>query len=224
MRPHVALLTACATLATIAAAPPPYHAHGTEPFWDVTIANGRIVYQSAEGSRIAVRAPARRPIRNGYAYATPRFRIEITHASCNDGMGERYYADTFRLFFPRADGPLEGCGGAVLSPEHLEDTSWDIVAIDGAAVSGESYRLDFGESGRLSGQAGCNRFSGSYAESGRMLRPGPVISTRMACPGARMAHEQRVLRLLGGPVAMRYPDGNTLLLSGQGVTVRLRRQ
>ncbi|MBV9883987.1 MAG: META domain-containing protein [Sphingomonadaceae bacterium] len=72
-----------------------------------------------------------------------------------------------------------------------------MVAIDGATVSGENHRLDFGEQGQLSGQAGCNRFSGTYAESGRTLRPGPVIATRMACPGPRMTHERRVL-VLGG--------------------------
>jgi heat shock protein HslJ len=223
MRPRLALLAALSALPAIAAAPAPYHAHGTEPFWDVTIAGGRIVYRSAEGVRIAARAPARRPIRNGYAYATPRFRIEVTHARCNDGMGERDYVDTFRLFFAHGTAPLEGCGGAVLPPQTLDDTSWDIVRIDNVAVSGENYRLDFGEQGRLSGQAGCNRFSGAYSERGRTVRASPIVATRMACPGARMTHEQRVLRLLGGPVAMRYPDGNTLLLIGHGVTVRLRR-
>jgi len=113
------LLAALVSLPAFAAGPAPYHAHGTEPFWDVTIANGLIVYHPADGPRISVRAPARRPIRNGYAYATPRFRIEITHARCNDGMGEHDYADTFRIFFPRATGPLEGCGGAVLPPRRF---------------------------------------------------------------------------------------------------------
>jgi len=78
----------------------PYQAHGTEPFWGVRIGDGRIVYTSAEGARIAVRTPRRRPIRNGYRYVTPRMRIDVTQVRCGDGMGDRLYADTFRISFP----------------------------------------------------------------------------------------------------------------------------
>jgi heat shock protein HslJ len=36
-------------------------------------------------------------------------------------------------------------------------------------------------SGRASGFAGCNRFSGPYTLSGDSLSFGPLVSTRMAC-------------------------------------------
>jgi hypothetical protein len=38
-----------------------------------------------------------------------------------------------------------------------------------------------------------------------------------------MTHERKMLRLLGGAVRIFYPDGDTLLLTGSGVAVRLAR-
>jgi len=52
--------------------------------------------------------------------------------------------------------------------------------------------------GRIDGSTGCNRFFGSYAATeDNRLTPGPVIgATRMACPPAIAAQEQRYLDLL----------------------------
>lgn len=222
-------LLLCALLLAACATPPPtarariYRAHGTEPFWGVTIGGGRIVYEAPDQPGVDVAAPRRRPIANGYRYVTPAMRIDVTHVRCNDGMGDRYYADTFQVYFPGAERPLEGCGGATLPPDRLADTGWGIAAIDGEEIApAENYGLQFDQS-RLSGQAGCNRFSGPYAEARGTLTTGPIMSTRMACPEPRMTHERKLLRLLGGPVRFSYPDGDTMLLAGSGVAARLRR-
>ena len=79
---------------------------------------------------------------------------------------------------------LEGCGGGVLPPVTLADTGWAIVDIDGAQVGGEDYALQFDDDGRFSGQAGCNRFSGPYAEAGRTLTPGPITVDAHGLPRA----------------------------------------
>lgn len=219
----VLLLAGCATTNATIAPSQVYRAHGTEPFWGVTIGGGRIVYTAPDQPGVDVAAPRPRRIANGYRYVTPAMRIEITHVRCNDGMGDRYYADTFQVYFSGADRPLEGCGGITLPPDTLNDTGWGIAAIDGGEIApAETYGLQFGD-GRLSGQAGCNRFSGPYAETAGTLTAGPIMSTRMACPEPRMTHERKMLRLLRGPVRFRYPDGDTLLMTGNGVTVRLRR-
>ena len=49
------------------------------------------------------------------------------------------------------------------------------------------------DAGRLSGQAGCNRFSGPYSERGHILTAGALAVTRMACPGDRMTRDARIL-------------------------------
>jgi heat shock protein HslJ len=217
--PIFLLLAGCATTAPAQT----YRAHGTEPFWGVTIGGGRIVYEAPDQPGVNVAAPRPRPIANGYRYVTPALRIDVTHVRCNDGMGDRYYADTFQVHFPGGGRPLEGCGGATLPPDTLNDTGWGIAAIDREAIApAETYGLQFAD-GRLSGQAGCNRFSGAYAEGRGTLTPGPIMSTRMACPEPRMTHERKMLRLLGGAVRISYPDGDTMLMTGNGVTVRLAR-
>ena len=54
-------------------------------------------------------------------------------------MSDKRYPQTVRAV---VDGrTLNGCGGGVLPPETLAETSWAIVAIDGESVSGDELRL-----------------------------------------------------------------------------------
>lgn len=199
-----------------------YTARGTEPFWSVTIGGGRMVYDDSERRRVTVRAPVARPSFNGRRYVTRRLIVDITRQQCSDGMSDLIYADTVRV---TVDGrSLEGCGGAILPPTSLQDTSWEIVAINGARVpGGETYRINFTRD-QLTGKAGCNGFGGSYRVGRDGFQAGPLAMTRMACPGPRMQHEQAVSRILAGRVRLFYPDGRTLVMRGvSGGEIRLRR-
>jgi uncharacterized membrane protein len=219
--PIAALLAGCATLPPAdAPAAGPYRALGTEPFWSVTVAAGRMTFESPDGPPVSMPAPPPRATANGRRYETSRLTMDVARGECSDGMSDRRYADTVTV---RMDGrTLNGCGGEILPPASLADTSWSIVEIDGTPVGGEAYHLHF-TADRLSGQAGCNRFSGTYERTDGTLAAGPIMATRMACPGPRMEHERRVLELLAGMVRIEHPDGDTLLLSGSGGTIRLRR-
>jgi heat shock protein HslJ len=193
-----------------------YAAHGTEPFWGLTFENGKMIYRFDE-ERIEVARPRPATRGNVHVYRTPRLTVEISHEGrCNDGMGEYEYPDTVRIRFNGATRgrALEGCGGGILPPVTLADSGWAIVDIDGTQVGGESYALEFDGQGRLSGQAGCNRFSGPYTQRGRMLTPGAVVATRMACPGERMAHERKMMQLLRGPLEISYRGGMIMHLQG----------
>jgi heat shock protein HslJ len=199
-----------------------YHAYGTEPFWDLRIGGGRMVYDVVDEPPVSVALPRPRAIRQGRRYATPRMTVEITREGrCNDGMSDRYWSETVRIWFGRRAGrPLDGCGGVRVSPPTLAGSRWKIVAIGGRAVSGDAYFLEFDEN-RLSGQAGCNRFSGPYVEARPNLRPGAIVVTRMVCPGQRMEDERLALRVLSQPLSMAFPRGDILLLAGRGGTMRL---
>lgn len=214
-------LAACATTGAVPAAEN-YHALGTEPFWSVTIANGRMRYEAPDEETIEVAAPVPRATANGRRFESARFTMEIAHESCSDGMSDREYADTVRVLFPGGGRTREGCGGAILPPETLANTSWSIIAIGGEAVSGDRYALRF-EQGRISGQAGCNRFSGGYSQDGETLTAGPLAMTRMACPGPGMAHEARAAQILGGPLRIGFPEPEVLVLTGTDGAIRLRR-
>jgi heat shock protein HslJ/uncharacterized membrane protein len=208
-----------------------YTAHGTEPFWGLTFEDGKMIWSDPEGVRIEVNRP--RPVtRNGaHVYRTPRLTVEISHEGrCSDGMSDYEYPDTVRVRFGRSQHGrgLEGCGGGILPPATLAGTSWAIVDIDGAQVGGEAYELQFDEAGRLSGRAGCNRFSGPYTQRGRTLTPGATIATRMACPDERGTHERKMLQLLRGPVRISFNGGMIMSLQENGrvpgLFVTLRRQ
>lgn len=201
------------------AQPGAYGAGGSEPFWSLEIIGGRMIYRLDE-EEISVQTPRRRPIRGGgYRYVTRRLVVEVRPEMCED-EAERAYADTVRV---TANGyTASGCGGRLLPPATLTHTSWRILAINGAAVAGDDYMMQFDE-GSLSGQAGCNRLSGPYRQRGRRLTAAPIVATRMACPGPRLAHERSVLMLLGGPVRIAFPDGGTMVLTGNGVSIRLER-
>ncbi len=197
-----------------------FRALGTEPFWAINIADGRMTFEAPDIETFSVPAPAPRRTAQGRRWETPRIVLDSRPERCSDGMSDRIYAETVRA---RVDGrELSGCGGDIVPPASLADTQWTIVEIDGRPVSGETYHLGF-TGDRLSGQAGCNRFSGPYAAGDGTFMPGAVISTRMACPEPRMDHERRALQMLQGPVRIEHPDGDSLRLSGNGVTMRLRR-
>lgn len=103
------------------------------------------------------------------------------------------------------------------------------VAALGAAPAGASDRLagsewgmegedkpfiQFGANGRVSGNSGCNRFTGAYevAEDGS-IKIGPLAATRMACPEPEMALEAKFLADLDS-VRRFERDGTRLSLRG----------
>ncbi|HYJ81375.1 MAG TPA: META domain-containing protein [Allosphingosinicella sp.] len=200
-----------------------YHAAGTEPFWGLTIRNGRMIYEVVDQPSVSVRQPRSTAIRAGRRYATPRMTVEITREGrCNDGMSDHYYQETVKVWLGRRAGrPLYGCGGPRVPPPELVGSRWHIVSIRGQAVSGDNYFIEF-EQDRLSGQAGCNRFSGPYTETRPTLRPGAIAATRMACPGPRMDHERRALQILSAPLSMNFLDGRTLVIGNRSGQIRLR--
>ncbi len=200
-----------------------YMAIGTEPGWTLEITRERLNYTGDYGeTKIIEPNPGARPSFNGERYVTPRLVIDITHGTCSDGMSDRRYPDHVTV---TADGKtVKGCGGGVLPPEHLAGTSWTFMSIGGVDVAeGRPTSLIFGTD-RVSGSAGCNRFSGEYESDGDTLTAGPLAATRMACPGAGMTQEQAFFALMTGPVSVSFPSDGTMILTGaDGRTAVLRR-
>jgi uncharacterized membrane protein len=112
----LALLTACygppPPAPPITPNPPGgvYHAVGTEPFWDLTIDEGQMIFTDrGTNARVAQPTP---PVIVGFAgeiYNAPRLHVNIVHAQCSDGMSERVYRDKVQI---EVDGRrFNGCGG-----------------------------------------------------------------------------------------------------------------
>ena len=89
--------------------PPPYHAVGTEPFWNVLIDERDVTFTQPDAQPI--RQPRPQPIHGfaGEIYQTPRINVNIVHSQCSDGMSDRVYPDKVQV---TVDGRrFEGCGG-----------------------------------------------------------------------------------------------------------------
>jgi len=208
-------------LATVAAQAPDYEASGFEPGWRLFIGQGRMTLDYTEAPPLSVRLPRRRALANGYRYATRRLTVRVVHEPCED-EAERIYPDTVTVF--AGDLRFEGCGGEAPPPPSVANTSWHIVAIGRETVSGENYRLEFGDR-RLNAVAGCNRLSASFTEEDQMVTAGAVASTRMACRDpATTAHERSLLRMLGAPMRiMAWEDGGMLVLVNEAGQIRALR-
>ena len=101
-------LGACAPV-YVAPAPPPYHAVGTEPFWNLLIDEHDVTFTQPDAQPI--RQPTPKVIHGfaGEIYNTPRINVNIVHGSCSDGMSDRTYLDKVQI---RVDGrQFNGCGG-----------------------------------------------------------------------------------------------------------------
>lgn len=212
-------------IALPAAAPAPskfYKAHGTEPFWSLTVARHTIIYTPATGRKLTVTKP--RPIVgiNGELYRARGMTVDITHVRCSDGMSDQVYADTVKLTIGRRT--LSGCGGEIVpSGSKLADNRYTISAVDMKPVTipADANDVSF-TADRIEGRAGCNRFGGSYTLKGNTLTPGPLMATRMACPGEAMQVETRVLGILRSPAKVTWGKDGIMLTNATGsVTLKV---
>ena len=211
-------LAACAPAAETppqgpGAQPAAYMALGTEPGWTLEITPSRLNYDGDYGeTKIMAPNPGARAVTNGEHYVTDRLKVEVMRGECSDGMSDRRYADTVTV---TADGKtVKGCGGGILPPTELAGTNWTFVSIGGAPVAADRPTALTFEAERLSGSAGCNRFSGGYSVADRTLTAGSLMATRMACPGAGMTQESAFFALMSGPVSLAVPTDGTLILTG----------
>jgi heat shock protein HslJ len=106
-----------------------------------------------------------------------------------------------------------------VAPPSLTGVTWRATGVNNgreAVVSvlpGTQLTAVFGDDGRVSGDTGCNMYSGAYTVSGPTMSIGPLISTRRACLSeAANAQEQAFLAALGA----------TMTFEMQGATLTLR--
>jgi heat shock protein HslJ len=88
---------------------PPYHAVGTEPFWNLLIDEHDITFVQPDAQPIKQATPKVIVGVAGEIYQTPRINVNIVHGQCSDGMSDRVYPDKVQV---SVDGrQFNGCGG-----------------------------------------------------------------------------------------------------------------
>jgi heat shock protein HslJ len=95
----------------------------------------------------------------------------------------------------------------------LTAQGWILSTImDQSLVPGSSITAQFTSDGKVSGSAGCNRYSGTYTVSGNSLQlSSPMASTMMACEQALMDQESAYFKALG--------EVKTFSISGDQLTL-----
>jgi heat shock protein HslJ len=112
------------------------------------------------------------------------------------------------------EGAAESEGTLGLSA--LEGVQWRLADFDvGERLPAEPEILLEVHGDRVAGNSGCNRYTGSLATGTAPgeIRFGPLAGTRMACPGASMALEQRFLETMSSVSRFSFHFGRLVLTS-----------
>lgn len=91
-------------------------------------------------------------------------------------------------------------------------TSYGLISAPLPSVAGVEAGLTFNADGTLSGNSGCNGYSGSYTVEGNQITFSPIVSTRMACDKSIMEQEAVIHQVLTGTASFQI-EGTQLTLT-----------
>ncbi len=86
-----------------------YRAIGTEPFWNLTIRDGRATLTRPDKAPLPVGTLIRTDDDRAVRYQGEGFTATVTAGPCSDGMSDAIWSDRVQIAF--AEGTLKGCGG-----------------------------------------------------------------------------------------------------------------
>jgi heat shock protein HslJ len=163
---------------------------------------------SMVGDRVQIRAAR---------LAGSTIELDVLQAGPEDGMCCPSQLAT-RVFTMGVNGLAETGSSVIgtLSLETLEGTNW-VLQDDNADSELPPITLVF-DSGKVSGSAGCNRFNGTVTGgvTASNIQVGPLMTTRMACPGPLMQREQDFLERLGQSEVFSFMSGDLVLSGASG--------
>lgn len=117
---------------------------------------------------------------------------------------------------------ISACAATGTRSERNVIGSWQVRSVEGRDAAAEpASDITFTADGKVSGRAGCNRFTSSYTVFGDTLQMGQPGVTRMMCDPAVMERESRFLKAIGTVERFAF-EGDTLLLFSKGVTEPVR--
>lgn len=195
----------------------PLTARGNEPFWSIAAGPEGLRLTEPEGKGTVQALPFTQTTDgDSLILTTTDFALRIDPTLCHDDMSGMPFPYTATL--TRAATNLNGCAG---DPAALLAGDWTVTSLAAAPIpAGTDVTLSFRD-GRVAGNSGCNRLSGSYDLTGEGLTLSQIATTRMACPAPQMETEQAVLAALASITRFDIADDGTLLLQSQEGTTAL---
>jgi len=131
------------------------------------------------------------------------------------------------LAFVNLRGMRESSPVPVTSAEQLADVAWRPTNIAEMRLADDTrMTMRFDTGGKVAGDAGCNRFTGSYALKDGKLTFGTLVTSRMACPEPANSFEISFLEALdntrtavraGDRLSLRDDKARSLLRLVKGV-------
>ncbi len=105
---------------------------------------------------------------------------------------------------------------AIVDIEELTEQGWMVAKLNGSALlatAGASMKFD--ADGRVSGNASCNSYTGSFKVNAGKLLVAPLAMTRKACLPAVMQQEQAFIQVLQTATNMTLDPSGVLTLSNE---------
>ncbi|WP_300380468.1 META domain-containing protein [Henriciella sp.] len=164
----------------------------------------------------------------GIELETDALRLE---AQITNGRGNVLWenAETAMFDFQPGNADLDVIAlaptrAAVVDKSELTGREWLAARMGGEALLHTSrVTINFSEDGRLSGNASCNAYTGSYTLEEGELSIGPLALTRKACVPQLMDQEQGFISMLQNVSDVRVDRTGKLLLEttdGETITAR----
>ena len=100
-------------------------------------------------------------------------------------------------------------------------SAWRLLDLGGAGVLDRAPTLEFPDSGRVAGNASCNRYFGSVRVDGDSIHFSAMGSTKMACAEDINAQEQRFLAALSEAATFTVED-SILFITSRNLAQPLR--
>jgi heat shock protein HslJ len=186
-------------------------ARGQEPSWSLQITGDQLQWQAGDQTFTAQMRPA--PSASGMRLAgmheSQIIEVWTKARVCRDSMSGMPHP--YEVLVRLDERRYAGCGG---EPAALLQGEWQVSALAGGLPMGAQLTLQFDARGRVSGRAGCNRYTSGYTLSGEGLRIAPGAATRMACAPEFMDVEGRYLRQLAAVQRFDIGEDGTLQLIG----------
>ena len=114
---------------------------------------------------------------------------------------------------------LHACGATPM----LTDTAWAFFSVGGQVVGkGDFSTMQpmfrfLPDSSRIMGYGGCNQFSGTFSQVKNVVKIGPLITTKRACPGwdtesLILTAFERTTRVKRDDDVLRFFSGDSVLM------------